>query len=169
MRRISYYEKAVRRIGALMLGGLLTVGLCGCDEDEDNYLEGSMTDSYDFGFDSVRAVLYPSSVSIDYMKSKDGQPLFPCKVTINTPPSEIKTGVDYKIDGEEASLVQGAGYGTLELPPISSGKIRLDEFAGKAGSTVSGSFEALFTGSKGNILNLRGGFNAKLIVPPGSN
>lgn len=169
MKRISVYKNVVQWIRLLAFGGIFFAALCGCDEDEDNYLEGSMTDSYDFGFDSVRAVLYPSSVSIDYMKSKDGQTLFPCKVTINTPPSEIKAGVDYPIDGLAASLVQGAGYGTLELPEISSGKIRLDAFSGQAGSTVSGSFEALFTGSKGNTLNLRGGFNAKLMVPPGSN
>jgi hypothetical protein len=47
--------------------------LASCDDEKANFLDGSLTESYDLGFDNVRIRLYPSELSIEYVSNGGSQ------------------------------------------------------------------------------------------------
>ena len=150
-------------ISMIIFFGVLTTGfLSGCDDSNDNYLEGAVTDGYDMNFDSVRVRLYPeTALSIEYVKkTKSGEQL-PLKITIDYPEGELVTGKDYSLL-LEGTISRGAAYDSSPLPQIESGTIHLDEFDAAAGSDVNGAFEAVFITTSNAKISLRGGFSAKL-------
>lgn len=139
----------------------LVAATAGCDKTGDNYLEGSVTDSYNMGFDKVRVRLFPSALSIEYVKNSDNGEKLPLKVTINYPEGEIAAGRDYNLL-TEGSIARGAGYDSSPLPTLESGTVHLDSFSGADGSETTGDFEAVYIATTGAKINLRGGFSADL-------
>ncbi len=136
----------------------------GCNQDSDNYLDGSITDSYDMGFDSVRIRSYPATaLSVEYIATGDHGEKIPLRVTIDKDAVDIKTGVEYSFL-KDATIARGAGYDSSPLPDLDSGSVTLSEYSVESGSVTKGSFSAVFISSTGSKLNLRGDFSGNLEV-----
>ncbi len=141
---------------------LFAVGQVGCDDKGDNYLEGSLVTNYHISYDAVRARLYSSGMSVEYM-SDTVEGVAALRITINTADVVLAAGKTY-------DLVQ---YGSVtrfdelgSLPELQSGEVTLNSFSETEGSTVAGEFHAIFVTEEGVTMNLRGGFSAKLEVVP---
>ena len=150
-----------RFIVRLFAAGCLLIFISACDETGDNYLEGSVTDGYNMSFDKVRVRLFPSALSIEYVKNSDAGEKLPLKVTINHPEGELMAGHDYDVV-TEGSISRGVGYDSSPLPELISGTIHLGSFNSEDGSEVTGDFKAVYRATSGAQINLRGGFNADL-------
>ena len=133
-----------------------------CDDEQDNYLDGSLTERYDLGFDSVRIRLYPSELSIEYVADGSQGEQVALRVTLDANEAPLAANTIYDLT-TQGSISQGDGYGS-PLPDIETGELTLDEYAGTDGSKVKGDFEATFVTDNGTTLSLRGGFSAKLEV-----
>jgi hypothetical protein len=139
--------------------------IIGCGNDKENYLNGSVTELFDMNFDSVRARLYPeSALSIEYVvnNGESGEKI-PLRVTIDKKSGEIKVNIKYDFL-HDATIARGVGYESSALPELESGHVELVEYSKDNPVRVKGSFVAIFIGSKGNKLNLRGGFLSDIEV-----
>ncbi len=141
---------------------ILCVVFGGCEDTGDNYLEGSMTKSFDMDFDSTRARLYESELSIEYVADSDEGEKIAFRVTINSGEVVLESGTAYNMV-TDGSVSRGQGYGSA-LPELESGTLYLDSFSEEDGSNVSGTFNARFIASDQTIKTLRGGFSASLEV-----
>ncbi len=141
---------------------LLLIILCGCDETGDNFLDGSLADSYKMDFDSVRVRLYPSELSIEYVQNDKNGEKVSLRVTLTRDDAEIAAGQTYDLK-ELGTISRGQGFNS-ELPELKSGELKLENFASTDGSDVKGTFEAIFLSSEQNEQTLRGGFAATLEV-----
>jgi len=147
----------------LVLGAVaLAAALLSCDDQGANYLDGSLTESYDLDFDSVRIRLYPSELSIEYVaKGSQGEQVA-LRVTLDSNEAALAAGTIYDLTNH-GTITQGDGYGS-PLPEIESGDLTLSKYAGTGGSKVKGKFDARFTTDNGTTLTLRGGFSGKLEI-----
>ena len=136
--------------------------LTGCDDQGDNYLDGSMTKSFDMKFDTTRVRLYESELSVEYVADTDEGEKIALRVTINSGEVVLESGTAYDMV-TDGTVGRGQGYGS-PLPEIESGTLYLDSYSGEDGSHVSGSFTAKFIASDQSIKTLRGGFSAPLDV-----
>jgi len=59
---------------AIALAGFLMK----CGDDKENYLDGSLTKSYDFDFDFTRVRLYESELAIEYVVDEGDAEKSPC-------------------------------------------------------------------------------------------
>ena len=141
---------------------VLLAAAVGCDEQGDNYLDGSLTESYDLGFDSVRIRLYPSELSIEYVANKSQGEQIALRVTLDNNEAPLAAGTIYDLT-VHGTITQGDGLGS-PLPDLESGDLTLSKYAGTDGSKVKGKFDANFKTDNGTILTLRGGFSGKLEV-----
>lgn len=145
-----------------VLASVLLAALASCDDKGDNYLDGSLTERYDLGFDSVRIRLYPSELSIEYVSDGSQGEQVALRVTIDTNEVPLAAGTLYDLT-TQGTITQGDGYGS-PLPDLETGELTLDAYSGTDGSKVNGDFEATFLTDTGTTLSLRGGFNAKLEI-----
>lgn len=151
-----------RKISKCAIVLCMSLFFWGCNEDDENFLEGSITDSYNMRFDFVRIRLYPeSALSIEYVYTKDEGEVIPLRVTIDRPEASLVSSTDYTVL-MVGSIARGVGYDTSPLPTIESGTIHLDKYSGANGSEIAGSFKSVFVSSSGSKLNLRGGFSGTL-------
>lgn len=132
----------------------------GCEGEGDNYLKGSIADSFDMKFEFVRARLYDSALSIEYVTK--GETKTPIIVTVSTASGPITTGKAYDLK-TEGSVSRGEGYGS-QLPEVEEGELTLSKYSGEDGSAVVGTFNAIFITAQQNRQTLRGGFDADLVV-----
>jgi hypothetical protein len=148
---------------SMALSTLLAVAAAAsCDDEKDNYLDGSLTESYDLSFDSVRIRLYPSELSIEYVKNSSQGEKVALRITLDS--NEVPLAADTLYDlSTQGSITQGDGYGS-PLPDLETGELTLDQYSGTDGSKVKGDFEATFLTDNNTTLTLRGGFSAKLEV-----
>jgi hypothetical protein len=145
-----------------LVGLLVAAGALSCDQEKDNFLDGSLTDSYDLSFDSVRIRLYPSELSIEYVKDSSQGEKVALRITLDSNEVPLAAGTLYDLT-TQGSISQGDGYGS-PLPDLETGELTLDKYADADGSKVKGDFEATFLTDIGTTLTLRGGFSAKLEV-----
>ena len=134
----------------------------GCDEHGDNYLEGSLVSNYHITFDGVRARLYSTSFSVEYMSDKtEGVPAL--RLTIDTDKVILAAGKTYDLV-KYGSITRFEGLGSL--PELESGEVTLHSFSETDGSKVSGEFHALLVTDAGVLMNVRGGFSVDLESVP---
>ena len=134
----------------------------GCKDDEDNYIDGSLVKNYNISYDGVRALLYSSSLSVEYMSDTvDG--VAALRVTLNADGLILAAGKTYDLL-EYGSVTRFSDLGSL--PELQSGELTLTEFSEEDGSPVAGNFHAVFVTDDGVTLNLRGAFAVDLEVVP---
>ncbi len=144
--------------------GCFGVILGSCDESE-NYLRGSLADSYDMEFDSIRARLYASELSIEYVVDSEQGEKITLRVTLNAGAGVLVAGKTYNL-ATDGTISRGEGF-DAKLPELSTGTLDLSEYAGTDGSAVEGEFSATFITTNQNKLSLRGAFVTELeIVQP---
>jgi len=151
-----------RSARTVVLVSALLAALTSCDEQGDNYLDGSLTDRYDLGFDSVRIRLYPSELSIEYVANGSQGEQVALRVTLDSGAAPLAADTIYDLT-VHGTITQGDGYGS-PLPELESGNLTLGKYSGTDGSRVKGKFDARFLTDNGTMLTLRGGFSAKLEV-----
>jgi len=153
----------VKLLGSLLLLSLIAWGVpLGCPQQEGNWLDGSLADSYDMRFDYVRARLYDSELSVEYVVDTDQGEKVALRVTLNVVdgPPVVDTVYDLATDG---NVGRGEGFGS-SLPDLESGTVTFEEFAAESGSPVAGTFDAVFITPDDSKYNLLGGFEAELEV-----
>lgn len=139
-----------------LLGTLLTcaVGACGIS---DKLLDGSLGDFYDLGCQSVRARLYDSELSIEYVKETGEVPV---RVTVRRAEHD-PTGsgtVDLGMFGDVTGVSEGA-----DIPAFSRGELELESYRPEDGRKISGLFDAVFTSGDTEV-SLHGEFSTRLTV-----
>ena len=135
--------------------------LLSCDEDNDNFLRGSVKDTNNISFKGVRARLYTSELSIEYYTDKkEGEVALRVALDVN---AGLKAGKTYDLM-KHGTVSRDEGFGGL--PEMISGELTLDKYGSKVGSTVEGSFTAKFVTTSGSEQALRGGFSSELEIPP---
>lgn len=144
-----------------VLLGLVVICL-GCDERGDNYVAGSVANTYRIKFDSVRIRQYASELSIEYIeKASEGEKIS-LKVTLDLDDGLLQAGTIYDL-ADRGDITRGAGYGS-DLPDLDSGELKLKSYGSASGSEVQGTFSSIFMAQDGSKSNLRGGFKASLEV-----
>jgi len=149
--------KTKRLIPLIFILGYCCLLSLGCDDDKDNYLEGSLTDSYNMSFDNVKVGLFTDELSIEYLSGNKK----PLKLTVKISDQGLLTDTKYDLF-DDVNLTRSPDYATSPLPNIESVELTFSQISDQAGEQVSGKFKALFEGHGGNTLILRGGFSAKL-------
>ncbi|MDX9720753.1 MAG: hypothetical protein RBU37_08390 [Myxococcota bacterium] len=142
------------RVSSLLVAFALLSGLAGACEDSS--LSGSLTDYYNTDFDRVRARLYSSELTIEYVRETGEVPV---RVSLRRGDAGIGTGSH---DLTTRGGVTGRS-GDMDIPPFISGQLQLDDFSAKPGAAVKGEFTAKFQTGK-DELSLSGSFSTKLEV-----
>jgi hypothetical protein len=155
MRRIPSF---IRGLGVPVL--LFFAASMSCDDTGDNYLKGSVVKNYHIKYNDVRVRLYEGELSVEYT-SNATEGNIALGVTINTNLVDLAKGKTYPLM-EYGAVYRDNGFGTL--PDLDSGDLTLNEYSGKDGGEVSGTFAAKFLTPTGSLQNLRGGFSSDLEV-----
>ncbi len=135
---------------------LLALSLVGCSEDE-GALRGSLGDFYDFTHSSVRARLYNSELSIEYVR-ENGQ--VPVRISLERIEGDPITTGEYNLG--DRGIVTGRS-GNNDIPQFLRGTLTLDAFSPSNGSQIQGDFSARFaTGN--DEASLTGDFDTTLEV-----
>jgi hypothetical protein len=139
------------------IGITCLMGLAACGKGE-SFLEGSLSDSFDLSFDTVRVRLYPTELSVEYVSGSGTSEKVALRAIVAVPSSPLATGTSYNL-----KTVTRVGYDAA-LPAIDSGTLQLSTYTGAADSDIKGSFDAVFTMPDSSKKTLRGGFSAALDV-----
>lgn len=132
--------------------------LAGCT-GPDNHLSGSLTDSYDMSFTSVRARLYSSELSVEYVADFPQEPeTVVLRLTLER--SRLAAGGTINLQ-HAGHLGRSDAYGS-PLPDLEDGEAELFEFAPREGAPVSGHFSARLITPDDLTLTLHGGFAAPI-------
>ncbi len=126
----------------------------------DNYLDGSLADSYGIDFDYTRIRLYSSELSVEYIQDSEGGERIALRVTVDVAGQPLSEGGSYDL-AERGTVDRGQGFGST-LPDLESGELTLDRYAAQNGAEVKGSFDATFVAADDSTLTLRGGFAAEM-------
>ena len=134
-----------------------------CDDQGDNYIDGSLVKNYNISFKNVEAVLVDSGLSIKYNNKKGVAALV---VSIKTNSGETSNGII--LAKGKTYILEKYGSVTgfeLDLPEIEKGKLTLEEYAKKEGALVQGEFNAKFLPKEDEgSQTLRGAFKTKLKI-----
>jgi hypothetical protein len=150
-------------LARLVLLFLLCILPISCDEEDDNYLDGSLTDSFDMSFSGTRVRLYESELSIEYVKGSGPSEKVPLILTLKLSEGPLAEGISYDLKAiGNASRGQG-GYGS-PLPELDSGTLTFSSYSEEDGATIEGSFQSIFNTLNNTQQTLRGGFSASLEV-----
>lgn len=148
---------------AVMLSAAIALALTACGGDSDNYLEGSMAESFDLAFDSVRVRLYTSELAVEYVVESDEGEKVALRVTLSrTASTALAVGGSYDM-AVMGTIGRGSGF-TADLPPMESGTTTLTTYGEEDGAACSGTFESVFAMTDGSKKTLRGGFAGPLEV-----
>jgi len=145
----------------LLLLLMLLLGAIGCGGGDDNYLEGSLTESYDLSFDETRIRLYESELSIEYLVETDEGQKVTLRLTVTRGEGLVEE-VAYDLT-TEGTVGRGEGWGSA-LPTLESGTLTMSGYGAEPGVEARGTFTSIFLTSDGSRLSLRGGFFAPLEV-----
>jgi hypothetical protein len=145
---------------AFMIG--VTIALLSCQDDDDNYLKGSITDSYDMDFDETRIRQYESELSIEYVVKSEETEKVALRVTLNLSSGPPVQDQVYDLT-TQGTISRGPGFGS-ELPDLESGELKLTKYSSQDGSDVKGEFNAVFQTSDQKKKTLYGGFSAELEI-----
>ena len=124
----------------------------GCSADEEQALRGSLSTICDLSFESRRARLLSTSLSIEYLRA-DGLAVVRVIVPTDDPPLTGPGEVDLGEHGDVSGL--------CEIPPLVAGIVQLDSFTPTDGAAVAGRFSATFDGPAGELI-LFGEFDEQL-------
>jgi hypothetical protein len=108
----------------------------GCGRDEGG-LRGSLGDFYDLSYDDVRARQYSSEMSIEYVTENDQVPV---RVVLDVERDGLRAGT---FDLVEMGDISGRARDS-EIPPMTSGELKIDEVEVRDGGRIRGSFDARF-------------------------
>ncbi|MBI5525774.1 MAG: hypothetical protein HY897_05525 [Deltaproteobacteria bacterium] len=147
------------RLESRVLVVAVVLSVFACAEEGGN-LEGSLGEVYDLSFETVRARLYPSDLSIEYV-NEHGEAVV--RLTARRVPAELTDSSTF--DLTEGGDITGASGG-VSIPRLREGEMSLSAYAPEEGAHVRGSFSALFLAGE-NEFDLSGGFSATIeLVPP---
>ena len=127
-----------------MRGGLIllaTLLLSGCGEDEESALRGSLQSVCDLEHDTIRARLYSSSLTIEYVTG----PTVKIRLTVSTKGEPIEGPGTYELGD------RGEVSGACEAPPLVSGSLTLDEYKPTDGARIKGRWSAILDGVHGQL------------------
>lgn len=149
----------VARTAACMLGVLMLSGLFGCSEQQ---LTGSLATVYPLEFELLRARLYSSTLSLEYVQVDGAVPI---RVSINRAAITPGGTVDLLEDGD----LTGRTSEGRDIPRFDGGDVRFDVFDVVPGAVASGDFRATFVVTETDTLALRGQFSAEIegVADPG--
>lgn len=145
--------------GRLMILLAAAAVLVACDE-KGGSIEGSLSDVYDLTFESIRARLYETDLSIEYVNA-EGEVVV--RLTDNRARMEPAPGavVDLMTQGD----ITGTSGG-VTIPRITKGTMKINRFMPYENARITGSFEAVFLAGT-NELSLSGDFAVRIeVVPP---
>ena len=140
----------------LPLLAVLSTAACG----EETKLGGSLGQTYDLSFDHMRARLYPTELSIEYVRYVGEDSEVIVRLTVRT----TDTGLDgpATVDLARFGGVSGSSEG-VDIPNLVSGTLFLRSYAPEEGADVEGDFDVLLQGTRGE-LTLHGEFSTNLDV-----
>jgi hypothetical protein len=130
-----------------------------CDNDEDS-LEGSVSEFYPLAFESVRARLYDSELAIEYVR-EDGETVVRVTVRRDEKDPQGPGSIDLAAVGD---LTGSAGG--VELPPFADGRLVLEAYRPRDRARVAGRFEARVASGDAR-LSVRGTFATRLELVEG--
>jgi len=139
-------------VRALLLA-LVALSL-GC-ANSDNSLAGSVSEFYPLSFATVRARLYDSELSIEYVRA-NGETVV--RVTVRRDDKD-PTGPG-TIDLEAVGDITGSAGG-VPLPPFVDGSLVFNDYRAKDGALVGGHFEGRLESGDAR-LSLSGTFDTRL-------
>ncbi len=129
----------------------------GCAASEGE-LSGSLGEFYTLHCDEVRARLYDSELSIEYIDSRTGE--VSVRVTVARTKQD-PSGPD-QVDLASSGDVSGTADGNL-IPTFTSGTLWLRDYSPRSGATVRGDFDVTFDVGV-NEVALHGDFDTVLEV-----
>ncbi len=143
----------------MLLAGLFAFGAlaAGCDQ-ANNTLHGSLSEVYNLHFESVRARLYTSELSIEYI---DTHSAVPVRLTLDL--SVVEPAADQSYDLMEVGDITGRMPNDTEIPRFTEGELDLDQYLAEPDADVTGSFTAKFLTGR-DTLTLSGDFETTLEV-----
>lgn len=133
----------------------VALGLSGCAEDPDNFLRGSLTDTYNLEFTAIRSRLYDSELSIEYLYADTETPE---TVTLRVTLYNDQLSADSTYDLLTKGFVGRSDVYGGSLPDMDEGELTLEQFNEEDGAAISGRFRARFVTPDETRLTLRGGF-----------
>ena len=149
----------VKRMVLLLLVSVSSL-LLSCDDEGDNFIDGSLVKNYNIEYKKVRVRLYSDSFTVEYLSDESVAAL---RITIDATEAVIKEGKTYDL-AKYGTVTRYEDYG--ELPDLESGELTLETFSGKDGDTVSGNFHAKLVSDSESTQTLRGAFKTNLEVVP---
>ena len=134
---------------------LVLATAAGCSED--NSLSGSLGDFYRLQFDLVRARLYSSELSIEYVSTSTGA--VPVRVTLRR--DEVELAADKTYDLDAHGDISGRLPDGMDMLPLVKGELTLEKYKDRLDARVQGSFEAKLRAER-DTLSLSGTFDTEL-------
>jgi hypothetical protein len=135
----------------------------------DNELSGSLDQVYRLQFDLVRARMYSSALSIEYVAVKSGVVRVRLTIDLKTLREEnkkLKSGESYNL--AKYGDITGRQADGTEIFRFTSGKLTLDEFDKRQDAEIRGSFDAKFRAGD-DVFALSGNFFSELDLVPEPN
>jgi len=147
----------------LLLTLFAVLALGGCGGVGSNYLDGSLSASYDLTFDEVRVRLYDSELSVEYVVAADQGEMIALRVTVEVDgDAALAEGGVYDLL-ERGTVGRGEGFGSA-LPELESGELQLNRYGSADGDEIKGDFSATFVAADESRLNVHGAFLSQLEV-----
>jgi len=132
-------SKHLRWLSRGLVAMVVALGVSsGCAVSEGD-LSGSLGEFYTLHADEVRARLYDSELSIEYIKAVTGE----VSVRVTVTRSAQDPSGPATVNLAEAGNVSGSSEGNL-IPDFKTGTLRLDAYAPTSGSEISGDFDITF-------------------------
>lgn len=162
-QRIRWLRGSDMLITSAVVLGILTA--CAAD----NELSGSLDQVYRLQFDQVRARMYSSEFSVEYLVSKSG--VVPIRLTLHIKSlrednKKLKSGETYDLD--KYGDITGRQADGTELFRFSSGKLTLDEYKREQDAEIRGNFDSKFRAGD-DTFTLTGDFLTELELVPEPN
>ena len=152
----------MRNVFIIIVAALFSVLLGSCEDEKNNYVDGSIQKNFKISFKGVRARYHyssgePTDLAIEYYQNEAEVAL---RITIHAT-GGVASGKKYTFP-EQGKIGRDDTFGPL--PESYTGSVTLDEFSGKDGGTVKGSFESKFVTDGGTEQTLYGAFSTKIEV-----
>ena len=154
---MSVNHTLVRRLVPAVALAALVASSAACDPDSTT-LSGSLSQVYNIHFESVRARLYASELSIEYV---DRYSAVPVRLTLRL--ADVQPTADHDYDLFQVGDITGRTPDDAEIPRFTTGKLSLGAYSPEPGAEVAGSFDAKFETGR-DALTLSGEFKTELEV-----
>ena len=149
-------------LGALLLAAATLAA--GCGGDDVNHIDGSLTASYDMGFDTVRIRRFTTEISIEYVRSPGPGEELPLKLTASFVENDITVGEPIDLHAPSGTYLR-VTTDNAELPELCDQEerpstITFSEYGENEGDSIAGEWRMCFE----NGLDGVGGFHGDLDV-----